>query len=73
MCSHRLIATTIVNPPELNFGQEVFYRDPQTLQYDLGGMHKLTPKSGILWMNNSIWTLKTNTFESYNFFRYAHL
>jgi hypothetical protein len=44
MCSHRLVATTIANPPEINFGHEELHDDPQTLQYHLGDMHKLTPK-----------------------------
>jgi hypothetical protein len=43
MCSHRLIATTIANPPELDFGQEVLHGDLQRLHYDLVDLHKLTP------------------------------
>jgi hypothetical protein len=44
LCSHRLIATLIANPPELHFGQEVLYSDPQTLHYDLVDMHNLSPQ-----------------------------
>jgi hypothetical protein len=44
MCSSRLIATTIANPPELNFGQEGLNADLQFLHYNLVGMHKITPK-----------------------------
>jgi hypothetical protein len=44
MCSHRLIATPIANPPELHFRQEVLHGDIQCLNYDLFDMHKLTPK-----------------------------
>jgi hypothetical protein len=44
ICSNRLVATTIANPPELKFVQEVLHRDLQTLHYDLVDMHKITPK-----------------------------
>jgi hypothetical protein len=44
ICSNRLSATTIANPPELKFGQEVLHGGLQTLQYDLVAMHKRTPK-----------------------------
>jgi hypothetical protein len=44
MYSHGLIATTIANPPELNFGQEVRHGDLKSLHYDLIDMHKPTPK-----------------------------
>jgi hypothetical protein len=44
MCSHRLIGTTIANPPELNFGQEVLHGDLHCLIYVLANMHELTPK-----------------------------
>jgi hypothetical protein len=43
-CSLRLILTTISNPPELNFGQEVIHGDLQFLHYDLVDIHKLTLK-----------------------------
>jgi hypothetical protein len=39
----RLIATLIANPPDLLLEQEVIHSDLQTLQYDLGDMHKPTP------------------------------
>jgi hypothetical protein len=44
LCSHRQIATPIVNPPELHFGQEMLHGDLQYLHYDLVDMHKLSPK-----------------------------
>jgi hypothetical protein len=43
MCSHRLIATTIANPPELNVRQEVLHGDLQCFHYDLVDMHKPNP------------------------------
>jgi hypothetical protein len=42
LCSHRLIATNIANPSELNFGQKVLYGDLQDLHYDLADMYKLS-------------------------------
>jgi hypothetical protein len=44
MCSHRLIATLIANPPKLHFGQEVLHGDLQWLDYYLVDMHKISPK-----------------------------
>jgi hypothetical protein len=44
MCSHRLIATTIANPPEHKFGHDLIHCDIQCLHYDLVYMHKLNPK-----------------------------
>jgi hypothetical protein len=44
ICSNRPIATTIVNPPELKFGQEVIHGDVQYLQCDMVDMHKIYPK-----------------------------
>jgi hypothetical protein len=44
MCSDKLIANTIANPPELNVGQDVLHGDLKCLHYDLVDMHKLTPK-----------------------------
>jgi hypothetical protein len=43
LCSHRLIATLIGNPPKLHFGQKVLHGDLQCLHYDLVDMHKLSP------------------------------
>jgi hypothetical protein len=44
LCSHKLIATLIANPPELHFGQEVLHGYLQCLHYDLVNMHKLSPQ-----------------------------
>jgi hypothetical protein len=49
ICSNRLIATTIANPPELKFGQDVLHGDLQCLNYDLIDMHKVSPISKKLW------------------------
>jgi hypothetical protein len=38
-----LVATAIVNPPELNFGRGVLHGALQTLNYALIDMRKLTP------------------------------
>jgi hypothetical protein len=43
MCSHRLVANTIANPPEHKFGQEVLHDDIKCLHYDLIDMCKLNP------------------------------
>jgi hypothetical protein len=42
LCSHRLIAKLIENPPELQFGQEVIHGNLQCLHYDLVDIHKLS-------------------------------
>jgi hypothetical protein len=42
ICSLRLIATTIANPTETNFSQEVVHGYVQTLHYDLVDIHKPT-------------------------------
>jgi hypothetical protein len=39
----KLIATSIANPPELNFERGVLHGALQTLHYDLVDMHKITP------------------------------
>jgi hypothetical protein len=44
LCSHRLIVTSIANPPEPHFGQNVFHGDLQYLHYDMIYMHKLCPQ-----------------------------
>jgi hypothetical protein len=44
VCSHRLIATTIANSPELDFGQEVLHGDIQALDSGMVDIHKLSPK-----------------------------
>jgi hypothetical protein len=44
ICSPRLLPTIIANPPELNFGWEVLHGDLKAFQYDMVGMHNLTPK-----------------------------
>jgi hypothetical protein len=41
--SIKLFATSIANPPELNFGRGVLHGALQILHYDLIDMHKLTP------------------------------
>jgi hypothetical protein len=43
LCSISLVATAIVNPPELNFGRGVLHGALQILHYALIDMHKLTP------------------------------
>jgi hypothetical protein len=35
----------IANPSKLYFGQEFLHDDLQRLDYDLGGMHTLPPRS----------------------------
>jgi hypothetical protein len=40
---YKLIATTIANPLEINFGPGVLHGDLQTLHYDIIDMHNLTP------------------------------
>jgi hypothetical protein len=42
LCSHRLIATLIANPPELHFGQEELHANLQCLHYNFIDMHKLS-------------------------------
>jgi hypothetical protein len=44
LCSHKLIATLIVNPLELHFEQEVLHGDLKCLQYDFVDMYKLSPQ-----------------------------
>jgi hypothetical protein len=39
LCSHRLIAIPIANPPELHIGQEVLHGDIQCFHYDLVDMN----------------------------------
>jgi hypothetical protein len=41
--SINLVATAIETPPELNFGQGVFYSVLQSLCYNLADMHKINP------------------------------
>jgi hypothetical protein len=41
--SYKLIATTIANPLEINFGLGVLHGDLQTLHYDIIDIHNLTP------------------------------
>jgi hypothetical protein len=43
LCSINLVATAIVNPPELNFGRGVLHGSLQSLHYALNDMHRLTP------------------------------
>jgi hypothetical protein len=44
MCSNRLIASPIANPPEFHFGQDVLHSDLYCLHYDLVDTHKLYSK-----------------------------
>jgi hypothetical protein len=43
LCSISLVATAILNPPELRFGRGVLHGALQILHYDVIDMHKLTP------------------------------
>jgi hypothetical protein len=73
MCSHRLIATTIANPPKLDFGQEVLHGDLQRLHYDLVDLHKLTPNLQEVWKSVFLAPLKQILLDLNNFFRFVDL
>jgi hypothetical protein len=45
LCPHRLIATSIANPPNLYFGHEVLHGDLQCLHYELVDICRLSPQT----------------------------
>jgi hypothetical protein len=69
LCSHSLIATLIVNPPGIHFGQEVIHGELQYLHYDLVDMNKLSPRIQEVLSESPSLDTKSNSSVQFFFYK----